>query len=96
MSAKTIGYARTANSQGDIELQISALIKAGCTEVYTDKAVSGTSMDRIGLSEARAALKSGDTFVVDGIDRLSRNILTYSRFRDDLIRDGILLRLINP
>lgn len=96
MQTKTIGYARTATSQGDMERQIAALRQAGCTEIYTDRAVSGNAMDRSGLSQARAALQAGDTLLVESIDRLSRNVGAYSQFAADLTRDGITLQCINP
>jgi len=96
MTAKTIGYARTANSEGDIERQIAALTQAGCSEIYTDTAVSGTTMDSAGLREARAALQAGDTLLVESIDRLSRNVSAYNKFTADLLRNGIKLRSVNP
>ncbi len=95
MQTKTIGYARTATSQGDMERQIAALKRAGCVEIYTDKAVSGNAMHRGGLSQARAALQAGDTLLVESIDRLFRNVGAYSQFTDDLKRDGITLRCID-
>jgi DNA invertase Pin-like site-specific DNA recombinase len=52
---------------------LSALKKAGCERVITDKA-SGSSTERLGLDQAFEQLRSGDVLVVWRLDRLGRSL----------------------
>lgn len=58
-----IGYARVSTADQNMHLQQDALEKAGCERVFHDTA-SGAKDDRIGLSEALAYARQGDTLVV--------------------------------
>jgi DNA invertase Pin-like site-specific DNA recombinase len=89
MPEKIIGYARTANNEGNIDSQIDALRQAGCTEIYTDVATSGHTFRQSGLHQARASLQRGDSFMVVSIDRIARNIGVCHDFVRGLMRDGI-------
>lgn len=68
-----IGYARISTVDQNIELQRDALEVAGCEKIFTDIA-SGGSADRVGLAEALAHLRPGDTLVVWRLDRLGRSL----------------------
>lgn len=68
-----IGYARISTPEQNINLQIDALKKAGCAEIFTDKA-SGAKEDRPGLRDVFRHLREGDTIVVWKLDRLGRSI----------------------
>jgi DNA invertase Pin-like site-specific DNA recombinase len=46
-----VGYARVSTAEQNLDLQRSALAKAGCEEVYEDHA-SGAKAERPGLAEA--------------------------------------------
>ena len=59
--------------RADPQLQLDALNKAGCAEIFTDKA-SGTRGSRPGLDACLAALEPGDTLVVWRLDRLGRSM----------------------
>ena len=54
-------------------MQRDALTAAGCQPIFTDT-MTGTSVDRPGLSKALAALKAGDTLIVWKLDRLGRSL----------------------
>ena len=56
--ARLIGYARVSTVEQDPQLQLDALNKAGCAEIFTDKA-SGTRGSRPGLDACLAALEPG-------------------------------------
>jgi DNA invertase Pin-like site-specific DNA recombinase len=68
-----IGYARVSTQDQTLNLQLDALKKADCTKIFTDT-ISGTKVERRGLIEALAFLRSGDTLVVWRLDRLGRSL----------------------
>jgi len=68
-----IGYARVSTHDQTLHSQRDALQKAGCEQIFTDQ-VSGTKVERKGLSEALSHLRSGDTLVVWRLDRLGRSL----------------------
>src|SRR6266550_3854879 len=68
-----IGYARVAKTQKHLDLQLDALNKAGCEQIFTDK-ITGSKTERKGLEEALSHLRKGDTLVVWRLDRLGRSL----------------------
>lgn len=70
-----IGYARVSTHDQNLDLQLDALIKAGCdTEHIYKDTISGAKTERKGLEEALSHLRSGDTLVVWRLDRLGRTL----------------------
>ena len=88
---RLIGYARVSTAEQDLQLQLDALDKAGCDEVFTDKA-SGASTKRPGLDACVAALKPGDTLVVWRLDRLGRSMPHLVGLVEELLGKGIGFR----
>src|SRR2546427_451226 len=68
-----IGYARVSTQDQTLNLQKDALLKIGCTKIFTDTA-SGAQTDRAGLVEALVYVREGDTLVVWRLDRLGRSL----------------------
>ncbi len=70
-----IGYARVSTDEQNLDLQIDALMAAGCEAIYTDEGISGITKERDGLSQALSAIKKGDILVVWKLDRLGRSLV---------------------
>ena len=68
-----IGYARVSMSDQNLDLQLDALKKAGCTKIFRDT-ISGAKTERPGLDDALAYLRKGDTLTVWKLDRLGRSL----------------------
>ncbi|MGP5220421.1 recombinase family protein [Arthrobacter rhombi] len=69
----SLGYARVSTKGQSPALQVDALEAAGCTEIYTDRATSGTLARRPQLDDLLARAEDGDEIVVWKLDRLGRN-----------------------
>ena len=68
-----VGYARVSTGEQNLDLQVDALKKAGCEQIYHDE-MSGAKAERPGLSEALKFIRSGDMLVVWRLDRLGRSL----------------------
>jgi DNA invertase Pin-like site-specific DNA recombinase len=83
-----IGYARVSTHDQTLNLQQDTLTKAGCDKLFTDTA-SGAKTERIGLGEALAYVRKGDTLVVWRLDRLGRSLPHLITIMTDLEERGI-------
>jgi DNA invertase Pin-like site-specific DNA recombinase len=83
-----IGYARVSTHEQTLNLQRDALTKAGSTKIFTDTA-SGAKTERIGLEDALAYVRKGDTLVVWRLDRLGRSLPHLITTMADLEERGI-------
>lgn len=68
-----LGYARVSTSDQSMDLQVDALKKAGCREVFQDIG-SGAKASREGLEKMLLYARPGDTVVVWRLDRLGRSL----------------------
>lgn len=78
-----IGYARVSTQDQNPELQMDALTKAGCEQVFVEKA-SGAKRDRPALTETLNYMREGDTLVVWKLDRLARSLKQLLETVEDL------------
>lgn len=80
---RLIGYARVSTYDQNLNLQIDALKKAGCSDklIFVDK-VSGIKTERVGLNSALNILTKGDTLIVWGTVKLSK--YNYQRFHSSI------------
>lgn len=69
-----IGYARVSTTDQNLDLQLNALVDAGCEIIFRDHGISGVAAVRPGLSKAVRRLKAGDTLMVWRLDRLGRSL----------------------
>lgn len=87
-----VGYARVSTSEQVLDLQMSALKKAGIEKIFTDEGVSGTLASRPGLDSACAYLREGDVLVVWKLDRLGRSTKNVLALVEQLEDRGIGFR----
>jgi len=87
-----IGYARVSTDEQNLGLQLDALKRAGCQEIYRDTGISGTVARRPGLDEAFNRLSAGDTLVVWRLDRLGRSLGNLIQTVQDLEKRSVHFR----
>jgi len=69
-----IGYARVSSQDQNPDLQLDALEKAGCEQVFVEK-VSGSGIKvRPEWESRRRMLRKDDTLIVWRLDRLGRSL----------------------
>lgn len=71
-TGKLIGYARVSTEDQDLRMQVDALERVGCHNIWKEKR-SATRGKRAELEKALIDLRPGDTLVVWKLDRLVRN-----------------------
>ena len=83
-----IGYARVSTLDQNLDLQIDALSKAGCSRLFEDN-MSGSRAERPGLTKALEMLREGDTLVVWKLDRLGRSVKNLVDLVGQLHQQGV-------
>lgn len=86
-AGRLIGYARVSTEDQELRLQIDALEKAGCHNIWREKR-SATRGPRPELENAIIDLREGDTLVVWRLDRLARNAQELYRRLDQIHAAG--------
>jgi DNA invertase Pin-like site-specific DNA recombinase len=92
----TLGYA-TARAVGqNLDGQLAALNAAGVDprRVFTDKLSDSADRARAGLHAMLSYARSGDTVIVEALDRLGRTTTEVTRTIADLTDRGIRLRTL--
>lgn len=84
-----IGYARVSTADQNLDLQRDALKRAGCAQVYEDKASGRAKTGRPELAAVLRALRPGDSLVVWRLDRLGRSLGDLVQIINDLAEKGI-------
>ena len=86
-----IGYCRVSTDDQNPDLQLSALKRAGCRKIFTDKA-TGAHVKRPELEKCLKALTAGDTLIVWKLDRLGRSLRDLITLLDDLKARSVAFR----
>jgi hypothetical protein len=73
-----IGYARVSSVGQNLDSQMNALHKAGCSKIFTDK-MNGSRLDRPGWDQMMVYVRPGDTLVVTELSRLTPSGIQESR-----------------
>ena len=94
MTMPLIGYARCSTVDQNLDLQVDALVKAGCDKIFTEHG-SGGDRDRPELARALAWCRRGDVLVAYKIDRVARSVAHLLEVVEDLKRRGIGFKAVN-
>lgn len=86
-----IGYCRVSTDDQNPDMQLTALKRAGCRKIFTDKA-TGSHARRPELAKCLKALDAGDTLIVWKLDRLGRSLRDLITLLDDLKGRGVAFR----
>jgi DNA invertase Pin-like site-specific DNA recombinase len=89
-----VGYARVSTREQTIDLQVDALMQAGCTNVYTE-VISCARADRPILAQVLELLRAGDVLVIWKLDRLGRSLTHLLAIVTDLMTRQVGLKSLN-
>ncbi|KAA3660584.1 MAG: recombinase family protein [Chloroflexi bacterium] len=89
-----IGYARVSTKDQDLSLQLDALEKIGCTEIYQEK-MTGSTKERPQLQKMIEQLREGDVIVVWKLDRLARSLKDLVALVNEIQDKGAGLNSLN-
>src|SRR2546426_7099980 len=89
------GYARVSTDDQNTALQLAALKKAGCKQVFKDEGLSGATTKRPALIRCLKALRPGDTLIVWKLDRLGRSLRDLITMLDELRTQGVKFRSLS-
>ena len=68
-----IAYARVSTLEQNLNRQIQTLKEFGAEKIFTEQKSGASVQNREAFQEALQFVRSGDTFMVEAIDRLGRN-----------------------
>lgn len=89
-----IGYARVSTRDQNLDLQLSALKKAGCKKIYQET-ISSAKADRPILNDLLNNLRKGDVLVIWKLDRLGRSLKNLVDIVNQLMEKKIGLQSLN-
>lgn len=69
-----IGFARVSTYQQDLSLQLDALRKANCEEIFCGKQSGASQQNEQKLSELINYVRKGDVVLITKLDRLGRSL----------------------
>src|SRR5215468_6223729 len=84
---------RVSTDDQNPDLQLTALKRAGCKRIFTDKA-TGMHVKRPELAKCLKTLKDGDTLIVWKLDRLGRSLHDLIGLLDDLKTRGVAFQSV--
>ncbi len=90
-----IGYARVSTEDQNLDMQVTALVKAGAERVFTDKASGASMKKRPVLAECLRSAERDDVILVWALDRMGRSLRSLLDTLADLERRGVGFRALN-
>ena len=88
-----VGYVRVSRNEQNFDLQIDALKKVGCDEIFKEK-ISGAEKDRPQFLKMIELLRKGDIVTVWRIDRLGRTTLELIKLMVEFREKGVEFKSI--
>jgi len=88
-----IGYVRVSRNEQNLELQIDALRKIGCEQIFHEK-IGGTEKERPQYLKMIDTLRKGDVVTVWRIDRLGRTTLELIKLMVEFREKGVEFKSI--
>jgi DNA invertase Pin-like site-specific DNA recombinase len=88
------GYARVSTNKQELNLQIDALKKAGCKQIFKEIA-KGSKTDRLQLNKLLSLVKPGDAIVVWKLDRIGRSLKHLITLINELIANKVSIISLN-
>ena len=89
-----IGYARVSTQDQNLEMQLDALDKAGCEQIFQEKA-SGVKSERPELLAMQQILRKGDVIYIYKLDRLGRSLKHLLELTSVFEKQGVGLISLN-
>jgi DNA invertase Pin-like site-specific DNA recombinase len=89
-----LGYARVSTYEQNLDMQIDALQKEGCKQIYSDK-ISGVKSKKPDFEKLLEYARAGDTIVVWKLDRLGRSTVQLIELIEVLKKKGIHLKSLS-
>lgn len=90
-----IGYARVSTQGQNLDRQIAALRKAGCDQIYREKATGKAVSGRPQLEKAIDALGTDDVLVVAEWDRATRSMMDGVKIIQRVADRGALVQVLD-
>ena len=90
-----IGYARISTKEQNLNLQVDALKKVGCTLIHQETVSGGAKAERPVLTAMLNNLRPGDTLIIWKLDRLGRSLKNLVEITNDLIAKEVGLQSLN-
>jgi len=89
-----IGYARVSTQDQNLEMQLDALNRAGCQQIFKEKA-TGIKSDRPELAAMKQILRKDDVVYIYKLDRLGRSLKHLLEIAGEFEKKGVGLVSIN-
>ena len=89
-----VGYARVSTKDQNLDLQVDALKKAQCEQIFQEVA-SGAKTARPVLDDLLSRLRSGDVLVIWKLDRLGRSLRHLVTLTHELLERKVGLISLN-
>lgn len=89
-----IGYARVSTKEQNLSLQMDALQKEGCNQIFQEK-LSGSDRERPELKKMLEQLREGDLVVTWKLDRLGRSLRNLVDLVNEIQNKGAGLKSLN-
>lgn len=89
-----VGYVRVSTISQNTARQDHALVEAGATKVFTDRASGKNTGGRPELARCLDYLRDGDVLVISSMDRLARSLPDLLSIVAGLTSDGVTVRFL--